>query len=67
MAHSLRLKVIAEGVETEEQLSQLRELGCNSVQGFLLSRPVGATIAREIYNEALELGHAVQGAQKLVR
>ena len=64
MAHSLRLKVIAEGVETEEQLSQLRKLGCNSVQGFLLSRPVGATIAREIYKEILELGHLVHGAPK---
>ena len=64
MAHSLRLKVIAEGVETEEQLSQLRKLGCNSVQGFLLSRPVGATIAQEIYNETLELGHTVHGAPK---
>ena len=64
MAHSLRLKVIAEGVETEEQLSQLRELGCNSVQGFLFSRPVSATIAREIYNEALEVDRAVRGSPK---
>jgi diguanylate cyclase (GGDEF)-like protein/PAS domain S-box-containing protein len=64
MAHSLRLNVIAEGVETEEQLSQLRELGCNSVQGFLFSRPVSATIAREIYNEALEVGRAVRGTPK---
>jgi diguanylate cyclase (GGDEF)-like protein/PAS domain S-box-containing protein len=64
MAHSLRLEVIAEGVETEEQLSQLRELGCNSVQGFLFSRPVGATIAREIYKEALEVSRAVRGIPK---
>lgn len=64
MAHSLRLNVIAEGVETEEQLSQLRELGCNSVQGFLFSRPVSATIAREIYNEALEVDRAVRGSPK---
>lgn len=65
MAHSLRLKVIAEGVETEEQLSQLREMGCNSVQGFLFSRPVGATIAQEIYNEALEVGRAARGTPKI--
>jgi diguanylate cyclase (GGDEF)-like protein/PAS domain S-box-containing protein len=40
MAHSLRLEVIAEGVETKEQLFQLRKLGCKYVQGFLFSKPV---------------------------
>jgi diguanylate cyclase (GGDEF)-like protein len=38
MAHSLHLEVIAEGVETEDQLSFLREHGCGSVQGFIFSR-----------------------------
>ena len=40
MAHSLRLQVIAEGVETREQLEWLRREGCNSYQGYLFSRPV---------------------------
>jgi len=39
LAHGLGLNVVAEGVETEEQLAELRRLGCDSVQGFLLARP----------------------------
>ncbi|MBS1813918.1 MAG: bifunctional diguanylate cyclase/phosphodiesterase [Acidobacteria bacterium] len=42
MAHSLDLKVVAEGVETQEQLDLLNHLGCDFFQGFLLSRPVSA-------------------------
>jgi diguanylate cyclase (GGDEF)-like protein len=42
MAHSLGLKVIAEGVETDEQLEYLAEHRCDEVQGYLFSRPVSA-------------------------
>jgi diguanylate cyclase (GGDEF)-like protein len=42
LAHSLRLQVIAEGVETAEQLEYLRALGCDQYQGYLRSKPVPA-------------------------
>jgi len=40
MAHSLGIKVIAEGVETAEQLAFLRRHRCDSIQGFIVSRPL---------------------------
>jgi diguanylate cyclase (GGDEF)-like protein/PAS domain S-box-containing protein len=40
LAHSLRLKVVAEGVETEEQARMLRLLRCDEMQGYLVSKPV---------------------------
>lgn len=48
MAHSLHLKVIAEGVETEDQLHLLKEGNCNEVQGFLFSTPVPSDRLEEL-------------------
>jgi len=42
LAHNLRLRVVAEGVETVEQLEFLRSLGCDEYQGYYESRPVAA-------------------------
>jgi diguanylate cyclase (GGDEF)-like protein len=44
LAHSLKLKVVAEGVETEEQSRLLRLLRCDEMQGFLFSKPVPSEI-----------------------
>jgi diguanylate cyclase (GGDEF)-like protein len=42
LAHSMNIEVVAEGVETEEQLEVLRRQGCDHVQGFLFSQPLAA-------------------------
>ena len=42
MAHKLDLKVIAEGIETEEQQAQLTDAGCDYGQGYLFSKPITA-------------------------
>jgi len=43
MAHSLGMNVTAEGVETAEQAAFLRSIACDKQQGYLYSRPVGAS------------------------
>ena len=48
MAHVLRLNVVAEGVETEAQLVKLFQLECDSVQGYVFSRPVPAEEAIQL-------------------
>ncbi len=42
MVHSLDLKVVAEGVETQAQMDFLKAHGCDEMQGYLISRPVPA-------------------------
>ncbi len=52
MAHRLRLRVVAEGVETQGQFNYLRSQGCDEMQGYLFSRP----LASEAFAEMLRLG-----------
>ena len=48
MAHSLKMEVLAEGVERADQLEYLRTLGCDKVQGYYFGRPVPAEEFREM-------------------
>jgi EAL domain-containing protein (putative c-di-GMP-specific phosphodiesterase class I) len=49
LAHSLKLNVVAEGVETEEQSRLLRLLDCDEMQGFLFSKPVSGQIFEKLF------------------
>jgi len=51
LAHELRLRVVAEGIETQEQLSSLQRLACDEGQGYLFSRPQPAEIVEQILLE----------------
>jgi EAL domain len=55
----LKLRVTAEGVETEEQAERLRELGCDEVQGFWFARPLSFTALRNLLTP---LGHEAAAA-----
>jgi EAL domain-containing protein (putative c-di-GMP-specific phosphodiesterase class I) len=44
LAHQLRIPTVAEGVETPEQLENLRSVGCDRLQGYLFSRPLEADV-----------------------
>jgi len=54
LAKTLNLKVVAEGVETEAQQQFLTELGCNTLQGYLLGKPVTAQTVEELCNNVDE-------------
>jgi len=58
MAHGLGLSVVAEGVETQEQLEVLETRGCDAVQGYLLSRPLDIEACRRfLHGERSGLTH----------
>jgi len=59
MAHSMELKVVAEGVETHEQLDFLRQHKCDEIQGYLISRPVPAgQFIETLHAHQASSGHA---------
>jgi EAL domain-containing protein (putative c-di-GMP-specific phosphodiesterase class I) len=54
LTQGLGMGVIAEGVETEEQLASLRALGCEYGQGFLVSRPLDSQAMSELIHHIQE-------------
>jgi diguanylate cyclase (GGDEF)-like protein/PAS domain S-box-containing protein len=62
MAHNLKLRVIAEGVETEEQLAFLKKRRCDEMQGYLFSKPAPA----EAFEEMLRQGGRTARARRPV-
>lgn len=51
LSHGLKKQVIAEGVETKEQLAALQEMNCDAIQGYLMSPPVNVAMARSILQQ----------------
>ena len=51
LAKELKMAVVAEGVETQDQLDYLRELGCDFVQGYYLHRPLDAATVTELLTQ----------------
>jgi EAL domain-containing protein (putative c-di-GMP-specific phosphodiesterase class I) len=68
VAHSLDLRVVAQGVETDEQVALLRSLGCDEVQGFLWSPPLPAAECEAILAAGvLPVGEAQRRARRSPR
>jgi PAS domain S-box-containing protein len=70
MARQLGLETVAEGVENEAQLGVLRQVGCGSVQGYLMAKPLAADEATELLSVGLAPRHTaaavVPGADRPV-
>ncbi len=64
LAHNLRLTVVAEGVETAGQLEILRSLGCDTIQGFYLHRPLTPEAAEDLMR--VHMARARQSADEAV-
>ncbi|HEX8459508.1 MAG TPA: EAL domain-containing protein [Pyrinomonadaceae bacterium] len=67
LAQNLGMNVIAEGVETKEQLAALRRLGCENGQGYLFSKPVNAKLAENLICDTYTVEPAVETLVNSVR
>lgn len=59
LAAMLELRVVAEGVETQDQLQALRAMGCDSASGYLLARPADPSVITAILDTPIELNRPV--------
>ena len=60
MAHSLGMRVVAEGVETQEQLDFLRNIGCDGIQGYIFSPPIPTSKLEELLKQAASASSLLQ-------
>jgi diguanylate cyclase (GGDEF)-like protein len=54
LAHALKIRVVSEGIETKAQLEFLRELGCDEIQGYLVSKPVSHSQVETFFNKTIK-------------
>jgi diguanylate cyclase (GGDEF)-like protein len=62
LAHALKLRVVAEGVETLEQVAFLRENGCDEIQGYVVSKPVTPAKVSELFALTFSLDDRISSA-----
>ena len=67
LAHGLDIRVVAEGVESAAQLSFLRDLHCDAMQGYFFSKPLPAAAFTELMRAGRSLPVATQSSSRVYR
>ena len=63
LSHSLRLDVVAEGVETAQELAYLHALGCKTIQGFLFSKPLSVDEFTKIQQDSMHMKNILENVR----
>lgn len=63
LSHSLRLDVVAEGVETAQELAYLHALGCKTIQGFLFSKPLSVDEFTKIQQDSMHMKNVLDNVR----
>ncbi len=64
LSHSLRLNVVAEGVETARELAYMHALGCHTIQGFLFSRPLNEKEVMDLLRDSISMQEILAGVRE---